>query len=138
MKKKIKDTFQYLLGNFRYWAYHTKKFKFLIRKHIQEQYEFRLKLMKPECYQKGSCISCGCVVPNLQFADKSCEEHCYPKMMSKLDWEMFVTGVIKYKDERGIWHLKKKILTGNFTANETSYHLFLNGKLKNRLYGKIF
>lgn len=62
--------------------------------HIKEQVIFRkalVQLKKPECIAKGECIKCGCAIPDLFYADKSCDMFCYPKMMSKENWESFKT-----------------------------------------------
>jgi hypothetical protein len=129
MKKKISNAWEYLVGNFRYFAYNKPRLKWLIRNHIQEQFKLRLKVMKKECYTNGSCGSCGCVTPKLQFAYKSCEGNCYPKLMNRYHWFMFKNGSIKYKDEAGIWKFKKV---------ENTTYLFLNARIKKRMYGKIF
>jgi hypothetical protein len=60
--------------------------------YIKEQVVFRkalVQLKKPECIAKGECIKCGCAIPDLFYADKSCDMLCYPKMMSKESWESF-------------------------------------------------
>lgn len=131
MKKKINNVISYLVGNYRYFIYHKPKLRFLIRTHIQEQYKLRVKLMNPECYKQGSCVACGCVTTKLQFANKSCDRGCYPKMLDRTTWDMFKNTIIKYKDEMGIWKIKIE------TQTDTTY-IFLNSKLKKRLYGKIF
>lgn len=38
-----------------------------------EQYEWRLKVMNPECLNSGKCIICGCETPYLQMSDEKCE-----------------------------------------------------------------
>jgi len=92
---KIKDVFYYFQGNLRYWAYYNSPF--LIRKHILEQIDFRIKVMNQECFNSGSCIKCGCKTTALQMCDKSCEGNCYPPMMNSWDWSLFLNG-ISYKD----------------------------------------
>jgi len=129
MKNKLKKIKEYIVGNFRYFVYHKRLLKFMVRKHIQEQYLMRIKIMNKECYSSGSCIECGCTTTKLQFANKACDGKCYPKFMNRYNWFMFKSGVLKYKDEFGIWSLSKK---------EDTYYLFLNGKIKKRFYGKIF
>lgn len=88
MKTKItkKNVINYLIGNIRYWLYNS-KFRFLIRKHIREQYEHRLLLMRKECFDNGACVKCGCITPNLQMAPKACDGYCYPKMISAKSWK---------------------------------------------------
>ena len=87
MKGKITfiNVYSYLLGNFRYHCLHS-KFRWLIRKHIREQYEYRVRTMDRECYDKGYCKVCGCSTTALQCANKSCDNFCYPVMLSKSDW----------------------------------------------------
>jgi hypothetical protein len=84
----IKNVWAYLQGNYRYFiwysfpVYRTK----LIRGHILEQVEYRLNSMNKDCYNKGFC-KCGCKTINLQFADKTCVDICYPYLVSKMMWE---------------------------------------------------
>lgn len=87
MKSKItvKNIISYVQGNIRYRLYYS-RFRFLIREHIREQYEYRIRVMKKECYESGNCVICGCKTTNLQFANKPCDGNCYPRMMSKKEW----------------------------------------------------
>ena len=78
----------YIQGNIRYAFYNT-NMDWIIRKHIREQITYRLLVMDRECYDEGSCKICGCMVPALQMADKSCPKPCYPKMMNKEQWEKY-------------------------------------------------
>jgi len=87
-KIKINDIFAYIIGNYRHWCYEN-GYKFLLRKHIIEQYEFRLTKMNKECYSSGSCIECGCDTPALQMANKACKGGCYFEMFGKKRWEEF-------------------------------------------------
>ena len=75
----------YIVGNIRYWLY-THKLGFLISLHVRQQYRYRLTKMNPECYYNGNCIKCGCLTPNLQFANKACEGKCYMPMLNRHDW----------------------------------------------------
>jgi hypothetical protein len=86
-KIKINDIFAYIIGNYRYWCYEN--YRFLLRKHITEQYEWRLSIMNKECYNSGSCIRCGCNTPALQMANKACEGGCYFKMKGRREWRGF-------------------------------------------------
>lgn len=108
MKSKVnlKNIIAYLQGNLRYFLYYS-RFKFLIRKHIREQIDFRIKYMDKECYENGSCKMCGCVTTALQMADKQCDKPCYPKMMDKIIWERFILGVLQVGQSNGSWRLKK-------------------------------
>mgnify|MGYP003675236959 CR=1 FL=1 len=73
----LKDVWYYIQGNFRYKLFYSKKFNTLIRKHIKEQIDIRIKNMNQDCYDKGECIKCG----------------CYPKMMNKKTWRDFKRGM---------------------------------------------
>lgn len=84
LKHNPKLVYDYLLGNYRQFMYYN--FPFMLRKHIIEQYEWRLKIMNQTCLNNGECIKCGCQTPNLQFANKACEGACYPPMVSKKLW----------------------------------------------------
>lgn len=96
-------------GTVRYFFYN--KAKWLLRKHIVEQYEWRTKKAK-KCLENKSCLACGCKTPELFFADKPCalskinDEFtrilvaqrklvCYPKMMTKNKW---------YKGSKNKWY----------------------------------
>lgn len=81
------DVFDYLRGNYRYRVYYSKHFKWLMRKHIREQIDYRINMMKPECYKSGSCVVCGCTTTHLQMANKQCEGSCYEPMLSKDHWK---------------------------------------------------
>lgn len=87
----MKKVIAYLQGNIRLSLYFSdiKFFRKLLPLHIVEQFEYRLKSIPDECYNSGQCRSCSCSVPALQMANKSCDEKCYPKMMSKSNWEKF-------------------------------------------------
>lgn len=101
--KKINNIFAYVLGYYRYHLFYSNHFKFLIRKHIFEQIEWRIYVMDDDCYMQGSCKKCGCDTTALQMANKACEKPCYPKMMSKKEWKKF-----KEKPKAGI-NLSEKV-----------------------------
>lgn len=82
----FKNIFYYIQGNIRYKLYYSDLFKWLIRKHIKEQIEYRIKVMNRECYYNGSCIKCGCQTTHLQMCNKACEGSCYPEMFDKVEW----------------------------------------------------
>lgn len=95
MKKfKVTDVWHYLVGNVRYWLYYE-GYRWLLPKHIVEQYEWRVRVMRKECYDRGECVECGCVTTKLQFADKACAGSCYPVMMGRGEWN-------RYKEEHKI------------------------------------
>jgi hypothetical protein len=106
MKKKESITPQaflaYITGTLRHKLWYS-RFKFLIPEHIQEQFLFRVRFIDIECYSNGSCKLCGCHTLALQFANKSCDKPCYPKMMSKAKWKRFLTGDYRFEDKTGIW-----------------------------------
>ena len=107
MKNNLKNIFHYVIGNLRYKIYYSNN-RNLIRQHILEQIEFRIKVMNQECYNKGYCIKCGCHTTALQMCSKSCEGNCYPKMMGKKLWNrFFMTG---YPVEG--WTHQLEIITG--------------------------
>ena len=87
-KEPLINVWYYLQGMYRYNLYFN-RFKFLIRNHIVEQIEERLKVMDSECYESGSCKLCGCMTPALQMCNKPCNKPCYTKMKNKLEWELY-------------------------------------------------
>ncbi len=93
-KNKVRDVIAYLQGSFRYKVFYS-NFKFLIRRHIREQIEFRILVMDKDCYDNGSCKLCGCTTTALQMANKRCDKPCYPKMYSKVQWRA-VKSIYKY------------------------------------------
>ena len=87
----IKNIFAFIIGNVRYNLYYS-KCSFLIRSHIFDQIEWRIRVMNKECYTQGSCVMCGCTTTALQMANKMCDKPCYPPMMSKKKWIKFSAG----------------------------------------------
>lgn len=94
MKSKVnlKNIIAYVQGWIRFYLYYHPRLKFLIRKHIREQIDFRIKYMDKECYENGSCKLCGCATTALQMADKSCDKPCYPPIVNRNDWKFFIEG----------------------------------------------
>jgi hypothetical protein len=117
MKSKVKE---YLRGNLRLKIYQS-KFKFLLRTHIKEQFKFRTLIMNKECYEQGSCVSCGCTVPNLQMSNSSCDNDCYPPMMSRGDWHSFMN-----KKKIDGWKITHKI---DENKTKITYYVYRNNKL---------
>jgi len=103
----IRNMFYYVQGNMRYRLYYS-WFKWLLREHIREQIIFRINSMNRLCYDRGSCIVCGCVTTQLQMSDKACAGSCYPKMFSKKDWNnlKFRDGI--YSIGRQHWSIDNK------------------------------
>lgn len=122
--KNLKNVWNYIVGNYRFYIYNTLLSKYLLRKHIREQYEWRLFAMKPDCYNNGACIACGCTTPNLQMASKGCEEDCYPPMMSKTAWQIFKHAHIAVFVKGHYWRIKESSHTLNPEVKR--YHLYKN------------
>ena len=100
----------YITGNYRYTFYYSKHFKFVIRKHIMEQIQWRIMAMDRKCFTAGSCQECGCLTTALQMANKACNKPCYPKMMGKKDWRNFI---LNYKRLEA--NMDKSITTWSFS-----------------------
>ena len=114
LSRKIhpKDVWHYFVGNYRYALYYSKHFRWLLRWHIKEQIAFRLQYIREECYEQGSCVECGCQIPHLQMAKKSCEGLCYPELMNSRNWSRFrVDSAVR--QNKCAWFLNSatKILT---------------------------
>lgn len=105
-QKSVSDVWHYLLGNYRYFLYYS-SYKNLIRLHILEQIEFRVKNMDKECFNAGECKLCGCQTTALQMCNKACDKPCYPSMMNKKEWEIFKRGGI-FVDGEYRWMLDTK------------------------------
>ena len=105
-KLSLNNTLSYLIGNYRYKLYYS-SYKYLIRKHILEQIEFRIKIMNRECYEKGECVLCGCQTTALQMANKSCDGNCYPSMMYSSMWWQFKRGGKLILENNLSWEISK-------------------------------
>lgn len=99
--KKFKDVWAYFTGWYRFALMYrfNGKFLFLMRPLIKEQIEARLLSMRTTCFIEGSCVKCGCVTPALQMAHKSCDDMCYPELVSKETWKAFKAGEIIVRNE---------------------------------------
>ena len=84
----IKKAWHYLIGNIRY-KLQEEGWASLIRKHIREQIKWRTGQVSQECWEAGECQKCGCDIPQLLYANKSCGGKCYPPMMNKKDWSNY-------------------------------------------------
>lgn len=100
-KYNISNIYNYFIGWYRYYFYYY--CPSLLRSHIKQQIDFRIKWMDKTCYENGSCSLCGCTTTALQCANKSCDKPCYPTIMSKKDWNKFIKGSLLYKDKNGLW-----------------------------------
>lgn len=105
--KKYKNYFYFLQGNIRYALLHSRYFSWLVPIHIKEQFEKRVGTIPHKCWEEGSCQSCGCSVPQLQLANKTCGNKCYPKMLNRKDWKEF-KKIHVYKEEGKNWFLQKE------------------------------
>jgi hypothetical protein len=96
-----KNVKAYIQGKVRYYLfYHSKRWmRNLIRLHIFEQINYRIKVMDKECYENGSCKMCGCETTALQMANKQCGKPCYPEMMNKAKWSFF-----KFKEQIAFYY----------------------------------
>lgn len=56
--------------------------------HVKEQVIMREALAKPACVIKKEC-DCGCAIPDLFYADKTCEDACYPVLLNRDEWNKF-------------------------------------------------
>lgn len=113
-KHKLLDIWSFFLGNYRFG------FPKLVRKHIKEQISFRIKCMKKECIMNGSCLECGCDIPQLAYCDKACEGDCYPPMMNKKEWYNWKENGFFIDHEGFIWSHDIP-LDGIFKITKTSY-----------------
>lgn len=88
-KINLVNIIAYLQGNYRYYIYYEPNLKFLMRKYIRDQIDYRITVMDKDCFNSGSCKLCGCTTTKLQMADKACDKPCYPKMMDEKQWSNF-------------------------------------------------
>ncbi len=93
-ERSLIDIWYFFQGHTREYLYYS-KCRFLIRKHIQEQFEWRLEMMDRVCYSSGQCKICECSIPALTFANKQCEGKCYYPMMTKKQWNDYKTQAMK-------------------------------------------
>ena len=91
-------------GTYRHNLYYSEYpiFRKLMRKHIKEQIEYRVRMMSADCYNNGQCTECGCETIALQMADRSCDGHCYPPMMTKRKWKKYLNHDLVFA-KGGYW-----------------------------------
>ena len=106
-KINFKNVIAYIQGNIRYELFYS-EYKSLIRSHIIEQIEARIKSMNQECYDSGSCIKCGCRTTHLQMANKPCDGACYPPMVNRDKWNYMKKGNITVIGQE-LWQFKHGI-----------------------------
>jgi len=97
-ERKWIDVWYFFQGHYREKLYYS-RWKFLMRKHIKEQFEMRLELMDRECYNNGQCKICGCDIPALTLSNKSCEGECYPAFHNRKDWKQIREHWVDIKNE---------------------------------------
>ena len=85
----FKNVLAFIQGYYRYYAYLYFKNK-LVRKHIIEQFEVRMRSADLDCIVNRECKVCGCKTPALFWANKACDKPCYPPMMNKDKWYRFI------------------------------------------------
>lgn len=126
----LSNVFYFIQGYIRYYIYYSKHFKWLMRKHVKEQIDFRIKMMARSCYNNGSCDLCGCHTTALQMANKSCDKPCYPPMMNRKQWYNFkLTHKVNLKGD--IYKMVVKIINSKNTNNPSIRHtLYVNGVRK--------
>lgn len=105
LKRDPLDAWYYIQGTFRIYLYDN--YRYFMRRHIVEQYEWRTKDTPAKACvatDNMSCLCCGCKTPDLMFADKACKARkdqwcldqgltqCYPKMMTRRQWKKFKTN----------------------------------------------
>ena len=100
---KPKDVYYYFQGNFRYKAYYSNRWNFLLSSWMQNQIKFRISVMDRDCYNEGSCKLCGCETTALQMSDKPCDKPCYPRMMKFTEYYLFRYKGRMFADENGYW-----------------------------------
>lgn len=62
----------------------------IVEDRILEQASWRETLVKeknPKCYENGACEYCECPLKESLISDSECKHGCYPRMLSKLEWE---------------------------------------------------
>jgi len=107
-KVNLKDVLAYLQGHLRYRLYYSRWFSWLLPGHIREQIGFRIGSMDRECYERGSCVLCGCATTALQMADKACDKPCYPWMVGWEKWTLWRSvhdGACRCAETGTVWKL---------------------------------
>ena len=88
----LKNVKAFWQGMCRY--YWDKWFPNSFPKHIREQVAYRKKEANEDCVKNGECLECGCKIPHLFYADKSCNGDCYPVMMKEFEWECHKAQIV--------------------------------------------
>lgn len=119
--RPIKDVWHYFVGNYRYKVFYSGVLScWLLRSHIKQQIIFRFDYVPIECWESGSCKECGCQVPHLQMAHKSCDADCYPELMNKEAWHDFKNNRIIRQKEK-YWRLNPVTNVLTLSQNSNQY-----------------
>ena len=74
LKNNPKIPLYYIIGKYRYWAYFSKHFKWLLRTKVKNTIlVLNHHLIDRECYNNASCKDCGCQVPQQNYGGKPCD-----------------------------------------------------------------
>lgn len=119
----------YLIGWTNYYIFYSPiwiglNLKFLIPKYIRKQIEFRIIVMKRECYNSGSCVKCGCATTALQMCARSCDGLCYPPFLSRKHWEDFINSkdvASTFRSESSVWSLNYMSAYKSLTISHNFY-----------------
>lgn len=88
----LKNIKEYVKGNVRYLIDEYGNDFINLEEHIKEQVVYRKSIADKQCVQDGVC-KCNCTIPELFYADKSCNDKCYPEMMNKTMWNNYKTNM---------------------------------------------
>lgn len=64
----------------------------LLPNHLRHQIKIRINSSMP-CIAEGQCTICGCSTPALQMTTKACDKPCYPAMMNRKEWTIFIKNL---------------------------------------------
>jgi len=86
----LKNVKAFIQGNLRYLneKYELDIDFIKLKDYQQEQVVFREMIADRECITNEEC-KCACPIPKLFYADKTCDEECYPEMMDENNWIKF-------------------------------------------------
>ena len=107
----LSNVFYFLQGYTRYYLVRLFGW-WVLRGHIGDQIIARAQSARRECVNGGSCVLCGCHTPALFYADKACDRPCYPKMMGRHEWKVFVKrgGDRDWIYHNGKFHKVKEVI----------------------------
>lgn len=125
-----KNVYAFIQGNVRYKIWYKYKWlRWLVPDHVWQQIRFRLAVMDRECLAMGQCKVCGCKTTALQFANKRCDGWCYPPMMSRSKWDLFIrNGYAIVNDD--LHQYKEQKVNG---SDSVRFLYYINGIEVNRI-----